>query len=808
MSSFGKRPAERWIDQRYGTRDDSYQPASGNQTYLHSLEFLRAKASFPSSNSSPNLGAASVSEPIESQSDFNFDPNLTSDLFAEIASVRRALDLFLDSRMNDAESLLLKGYGTSLYFTLGYGVLSCFRALLTFHQDDLDTAMKAFNNTINLANSMRKKDSIFGSVTSLVRGGPSIRHLKSMTPRQRHAELVFAESHMFMAILCVIRDEGIWGLLREGFYVRQSYSTYRSLQKFLDVVEAEAEKGVDISHYQIDYHFTSGVALGIGIFNVILSFFPTRLLKLLEIVGFSGDRVLGLATLEAIGGWTHDPKDIPDTPAPCDPMASQGIRRQFCDIMLLVFHLIVSGFVTNSHFDLTIAIKITNFNIELYPNSVIFMYFAGKIHQFRHNIPAAIQHYEFSIHKQKEWKQLHHVCYWELFVCYSSMQDWRNALYTIDVLAKESLWTKSIYSYHKAIAMYMLGREEDKEQIVQIMENVPSLLQKFSGKSIPSEKFVARKARKFIEQGNRLFLPGYEYLYMWNCYDFMGVDELHQALEVVSRELARLEVIREQGIIPETSKPGSPRKLRARRLSISSTLSEKSSRSRSTTPSKVQTEDSSVYINFWDDFCLGYFLQGVIASRLAFLPRSNTMTPPPYEAYYHLALNAFNTALAHAPKIHYDHYVAYYARYELGRTYMCLGKLELARLEYEKVLHSNHRPTGRGKFSLHGTLLFKLHTALLELDLLRDEKLSVFTGETSMTESLSGQSFGPDEILNEEVSCEKLSPLSPPPPKELRKKHRRLPYQNYWSQIVGQERDGAPQMEVTDYATMQRRQQK
>jgi Protein of unknown function (DUF3808) len=46
------------------------------------------------------------------------------------------------------------------------------------------------------------------------------------------------------------------------------------------------------------------------------------------------------------------------------------------------------------------------------------------------------------------------------------------------------------------------------------MTEVPKLRQRIAGKSIPLEKFVARKARKCETQGGRLLLPALELAYI------------------------------------------------------------------------------------------------------------------------------------------------------------------------------------------------------------------------------------------------------------------------------------------------------
>lgn len=80
---------------------------------------------------------------------------------------------------------------------------------------------------------------------------------------------------------------------------------YLELGKFLECMDAEAigrgEGPIDAS---IDNDFRSGVELGVGASNLILSFMPDKLLAVVEIFGYKGNRSVGLKKLMDIGGWS------------------------------------------------------------------------------------------------------------------------------------------------------------------------------------------------------------------------------------------------------------------------------------------------------------------------------------------------------------------------------------------------------------------------------------------------------------------------------------------------------------------------
>ena len=89
--------------------------------------------------------------------------------------------------------------------------------------------------------------------------------------------------------------------------MRTMIGVYRQLGQFLDAVDAEAAaRGKGPIDKTIDPHFRSGVYLGVGLSHIILSLMPGKLMTLVELFGYHGDRKLGLELLMKAGGWTHE----------------------------------------------------------------------------------------------------------------------------------------------------------------------------------------------------------------------------------------------------------------------------------------------------------------------------------------------------------------------------------------------------------------------------------------------------------------------------------------------------------------------
>lgn len=72
-------------------------------------------------------------------------------------------------------------------------------------------------------------------------------------------------------------------------------------------MDAEAEaRGEGPEDKSIDAHFRSGVYLGNGVMNMVLSLMPGKLQTLAELLGYKGDRQVALRFLSLPGGWTKD----------------------------------------------------------------------------------------------------------------------------------------------------------------------------------------------------------------------------------------------------------------------------------------------------------------------------------------------------------------------------------------------------------------------------------------------------------------------------------------------------------------------
>ncbi|GAC76535.1 40S ribosomal protein S7 [Moesziomyces antarcticus T-34] len=589
----------------------------------------------------------------------------------DIEVARHALNLFLNSRMIEAERIIEEYADSRLYYALGYALIATIKGFMTFEPADLAIAISLCKDALTIANLLRKPSSAVSNFGRFVRGtGQSPSALAQMDEVQQHAELVYAEAVLLKAVLGIAYAGDFFAFVSEALNMRNAYGIYRSLQKYVDWSD---EKGQNL-----DEDFKSGVYLGNGLISMILGLVPGKVLKIMEVFGYTGDTAWAMKTLSKAGQWSADPKQV----KPGMPVKDEGVRRQICDMSMLAYHLVISTFIPVNGVDIDFADKVLHYNLRRYPEGVFFLYFSGRLYSTQALAEKAITQFETARDIQKEYVQLKHICIWDLSLCNMSLTKWKEAHDQFAILAAENNWSKAVYNYGRASNLYESAQGEDQramKEAADIFKNVPNLTQKIAGKSIPMEKFVARKSKKFTTYG-RLLLPGLEFAYVYHCLSnaprYILCDE---ALVMVSDALADLHDVED--------------------------------------PSQYYSGDE-----YYDDLCLAHFLRGVCLKFIACPEKHSKVRPkespiPEREAAQQAEIS-FKTVLEHGHQLKLDHWLVYFAHYELGRLYAGTGRDAEAKEQLNLVLSQKTlEDRGRkGKYSLQNMVHLRANGALNAID--------------------------------------------------------------------------------------------
>ncbi|VFV27189.1 Hypothetical predicted protein [Lynx pardinus] len=536
----------------------------------------------------------------------------TMNLKSSLEECTTGLYLFLNNRFSDAINLIHPWSKTSIYHALIYNILMVVKAVLTFDPQDIQTGMATAKEALKTCNNFRRKSRMM-NFSHLV----SKQGIKTIKEEELHAEVCYAECLILKSTVTFIQDDSMLGFLKCAINIGLSYQIYKDCQQVLTQMPN--------NHGKTCRHLVEGVKFGLGAFNLVLSLVPPKTLKLLNIVGYSGDREVGLTLL-------HE-------------SASKSHINNILSVLTLVFYYTYIYVAIGAEKGHSSAVEdLFLIYLQKFPNCVILKFFQARFSMLKGNFENARLILEECIFIQNEWKQVHHLCYWELMWCHIFLRNWKQAHHYADLLSRNSRWSKAIYMYSKAMLLSLLPSDSVKsvsEDISSLFLKVDSLRIKILGTSVPVEKFIAEKGQRYgTTTGWFTAQPILEFIYAWSGFRVMSkkLDLISSWLSIIDKgeDLLRKNPNTEYGT---------------------------------------------------DDISLLNLLKGLCLKHLG---------------RYSMAERYFNRVLQKEKLLKYDHYLVPYTYYELGILYYLKGDYDSATKNLDNIKnYKDYSMEARLQFRAH-----------------------------------------------------------------------------------------------------------
>lgn len=417
---------------------------------------------------------------------------------AELAELSRAVRFFFNNKFDDAKIVcdeLVDKFGKdSLYGTVGHSYISFVYAVFSMEKKLLDDSFERIKKTYEIVNFRRKHHHSLSSWFFKT-------DYNAYSDMDAHAEIIFGECSLMSVILTFIAEPNFMSIIRAVMKLRSAYNSYKLCGEILN-------KKTNWESKQLKEEFEVGYKMGWGIYNVLMSHLPTRVLSLLSFVGFSSDRNLGMSYL----------REITDT-------KSHIYRHKLTGFMVCFYTFYLEQFFGCGAGDLDWVREITTAALKVTPNSAFDLFWSARYEQLAGNADDAIDKFLKCKNAQSEFKSLHNVCTWDLLWSYAIKCDWASASNCAMFLHENCDWSKATNLYQWACFQYMIMEETNDKSLLgpieDALESLPNLRRRFIGKTLPPEKFAISKAEKYFSSGKqKMTLPALELFYVWNVYGF------------------------------------------------------------------------------------------------------------------------------------------------------------------------------------------------------------------------------------------------------------------------------------------------
>ncbi|KAL7875636.1 hypothetical protein AOLI_G00105990 [Acnodon oligacanthus] len=259
------------------------------------------------------------------------------------------------------------------------------------------------------------------------------------------------------------------------------------------------------------------VSFGYGLFHLCISMVPPHLLKIINLLGFPGDRQQGLTSLT----FASESKDM---------------KAPLATLALLWYHTVVQPFFaldgSETEAGLLAAKAILQKKEAEYPDSSLFMFFKGRVLRLECQISSALTSFNSALELATGQREIQHICLYEIGWCSMIELSFTDAFKAFDRLRTESRWSQCYYAYLTGVCQ---GAAGDLDGACSVLKDAARL---FRRKHNQIEQFSMRKAedlRKLPPTREWCTMAAIEVLYLWKALPNSSTSKLQIMIQVLQQ---------------------------------------------------------------------------------------------------------------------------------------------------------------------------------------------------------------------------------------------------------------------------------
>ncbi|KAG8571017.1 hypothetical protein GDO81_011506 [Engystomops pustulosus] len=448
---------------------------------------------------------------------------------AELALV--GINMLLNNGFRESDQLFRKYRNHSPLMSFGASFVSFLNAMMTFEEEKMQIACDDLKMTEKLCES---DEGVIETIKNKIKKNVDVRKSAQSMVDRLQRQIIIADCQVYLAVLSFVKQE-LSAYIKGGWILRKAWKIYNkcyvdinSLQEMYQKKlsqESSPSDAANDNHISVEgvtdealNRLKGAVSFGYGLFHLCISMVPPNLLKIINLLGFPGDRLQGLSSLM----YASESKDM---------------KAPLATLALLWYHTVVRPFFaldgSDNQAGLKEAKEILLKKESAYPNSSLFMFFKGRVQRLECQINSALTSFHTALELATEQREIQHVCLYEIGWCSMIELNFKDAFRSFERLKNESRWSQCYYAYLTAVCQ---GATGDVEGAQEVFRDVQKL---FKRKNNQIEQFSVKKGERFRKQNptkHLCVLAAIEVLYLWkalpNC-SFTNLQHMSQACHEV-----------------------------------------------------------------------------------------------------------------------------------------------------------------------------------------------------------------------------------------------------------------------------------
>uniref|UniRef100_A0A673CU41 Tetratricopeptide repeat protein 39C-like n=1 Tax=Sphaeramia orbicularis TaxID=375764 RepID=A0A673CU41_9TELE len=414
--------------------------------------------------------------------------------------------------------------------SFGASFVSFLNAMMTFEEEKMQMAFEDLKATERLCES--ENTGVIETIKNKIKRSMDSQRSGVAAVERLQRQIIIADCQVYLAVLSFIKQE-LSAYIKGGWILRKAWKMYNKCYSDITHLQeghrrraseqpvsasptlssssdpsnhdsasspgpSPSHRPDSVSSEALD-RLKGSVSFGYGLFHLCISMVPPHLLKIVNLLGFPGDRLQGLSALT----YASESKDM---------------KAPLATLALLWYHTVVQPFFALDGADtqtgLMEAKSILQQREATYPNSSLFMFFKGRVQRLECQISSALTSFSDALDLASGQREIQHVCLYEIGWCSMIELNYREAYRAFERLKNESRWSQCYYAYLTGVCQ---GATGDLEGAVTVFKDVQRL---FKRKNNQIELFSMKRAEKLRSTSltkELCILSVIEILYLWKA---------------------------------------------------------------------------------------------------------------------------------------------------------------------------------------------------------------------------------------------------------------------------------------------------
>uniref|UniRef100_A0A8C6WQK1 Tetratricopeptide repeat domain 39C n=1 Tax=Neogobius melanostomus TaxID=47308 RepID=A0A8C6WQK1_9GOBI len=424
----------------------------------------------------------------------------------------QGINMLLNNGFKESDELFRRYRTQSPLMSFGASFVSFLNAMMTFEEEKMQTACDDLKTTEKLCES--DSAGVIETIRNKIKKSMDSQRSGVAVVDRLQRQIIVADCQVYLAVLSFVKQE-LSAYIKGGWILRKAWKMYNKCHSDISQLQEASQRRSSVPQTEsmstdnvpgesgvtdeaLD-RLKGSVSFGYGLFHLCISMVPPHLLKIINLLGFPGDRLQGLSSLM----YASESKDM---------------KAPLATLALLWYHTVVLPFFALDGSDTQAGLLEANTILQrksvVYPNSSLFMFFKGRVHRLECQINSALACFHEALELASDQRELQHVCLYEIGWCSMIELNFEDAYRAFERLKNESRWSQCYYAYLTGVCQ---GASGDLEGASAVFKDVQKL---FKRKNNQIEQFAVKRAdrlRKMSPTRELCILGVIEVLYLWKA---------------------------------------------------------------------------------------------------------------------------------------------------------------------------------------------------------------------------------------------------------------------------------------------------